>query len=395
MQQSVRDPLTVVIVGGVGAMGRHAVRAIVRLGSAKRIVIADINIERASQFAAEIGDLAEPLQLDASDESAMRAAFADCDVVLNTMGPFAHFGGPVLRAALEAGCDYLDIDDDWDATVEALEFDELARRQGCRAVIGVGASPGTTNLCATLAAGSLDSVEDLFTGWTLEMATSEPEAAYPSTGQVSAAAKHWLLQCTETIRTWENGQAADVKPLQPVAFDFPGIGPVQPYTMGHPEPITLPRSLPGLTRVLNLQSTSSPDLFDHFRKVAAEYEAGRVTLDEGARLLAQFPDLDGGPMDTPLPPVYAVARGVKDGRARTVAVYPRAELPGGLGGNTGIPLAIGLELLRRGAAETPGLHAAETAFDPTQYFQLYGQFLETSVESIEDVLIVATSSNEA
>ena len=51
-------------------------------------------------------------------------------------------------AAIEAGAHYLDICDDWEPTLDMLELGERARARGVTAVIGMGASPGLTNLLA-------------------------------------------------------------------------------------------------------------------------------------------------------------------------------------------------------------------------------------------------------
>jgi saccharopine dehydrogenase (NAD+, L-lysine-forming) len=182
-----RDPLTVVVVGGAGAMGRHAVRAVARLGSASRLLIADLDLERAQLLADQLGAPTEAIKLDVTDTEGMLAVFADCDVVLNTMGPFSIFATRVLRAALDSKCDYLDIDDDPESTVEALALDDLARENGCRVVVGLGSSPGTTNMCAMVAAGRLDRVDELYTGWKVGAAVAEPEAEFPPSENVSAA----------------------------------------------------------------------------------------------------------------------------------------------------------------------------------------------------------------
>jgi len=378
----------VLVVGGAGGMGRHAVRALARLGAASRILVADLDEPRARRVADQIGPAADAVCLDATDPDAMRSAFADCDVVLNTMGPFARFGTPILRAALDAGCDYLDIDDDWQSTVEALEFDARARAEGRRVVIGLGASPGTTNVCARMAADRLDTVDDLFTGWSLASAVVEPEADFPTHG-AAAAAEHWLLQCTGTIRAWEDGGPADIAPLESVEVDFPGIGPVHAYTMGHPEAVTLPRAVPGLRRSVNLQCGPT-ELFDALRSVVDQVESGALSIARAAELVDARPDVI--PADGPtLPDLFAFARGTRDGRPVTVAVYPKLELPGRMGGHTGIPLAIGVDLLRRGLLAGPGVHAPETAFDPVDFFTVYGTLtVEPAATAQAAVAVVET-----
>ncbi len=393
MQHTAGDPLTVLVVGGAGAMGRHTVRTLAQLGSAKHLVVADLDIERAARLADEIGPVGEALALDATDPEAMRRAFAGCDVVVNTMGPFAHFGTPVLRAALQSGCDYVDIDDDWEATLEAFELDDLARANGCRAVIGMGASPGTSNLCAVLAAARLDTVEDLFTGWQLSSAVVEPEPDYPPSGNAAAAAQHWLLQCSGTIRVWEGGAPAEVKPLDRVDFRFPGVGDVHAFTMGHPEAITLPRAVGGLRRCLNLQAGPT-ELFDHVRPIVEAYEAGRITLAEGAHLVESRPDMEGIGTDAPLPDIWALARGTRAGRPTSVAVYPHAKLPGRMGGHTGIPLALAVELLWQGRIDQVGVHTPETAIDPEDFFGLYARLTQPPVGSVDEVLTIVEESTD-
>lgn len=387
---STTDPFTVVVVGGAGGMGRHAVRAIARLGSADHIVVADLDVGRAQRLADEIGPAATATRLDATDPTAMHELFTGCDIVLNTMGPFARFGTPILRAALDAGCDYADIDDDWQSTVEALEFDDRARASGRRVIIGLGASPGTTNVCARIAAERLDEVDDLFTGWSLAAAVVEPDTRFPVQG-AAAAGTHWLLQCTGTIRAWTEGAAADIAPLERIDFDFPGVGPTYAYTMGHPEAVTLPRAIAGLRRSINLQCGPT-ELFDELRLVAKRFENGTITADDAAKLIDSRPAQESMSDQPALPNIWALARGRRDGRQTSVAVYPRLDLPGLMGGHTGIPLAIGVDLLRHNKITGPGVHAPETAFAPNDYFDIYSKLtIQTPTPSNPLLAIEETS----
>ena len=66
-------------------MGRWAVRGIARLGSAEKLLVADIDEARAQQVADEVGGPCTALRLDATDSAALQEAFTNCDVVLNTM----------------------------------------------------------------------------------------------------------------------------------------------------------------------------------------------------------------------------------------------------------------------------------------------------------------------
>ena len=383
-----QDDLKVIVVGGAGAMGRWAVRNIVKLGSASTLTIADIDLPRAERFSAEVGAPCVARQLDATDPSALRAAFSGHDVVLNTMGPFATFAGPILEAALDSDCHYLDIDDDWESTLEAFELDAKARERGLHVVIGLGGSPGVTNLCAALAARSLDTVEDILTGWKLSGAVAEEDPNYP-TGSASAALEHWLIQCSGTIRVWQGGATVDVRPVEERPFHFPGIGDVTAYTMGHPEPLTLPRTFPDLINSVNLQSGPAW-LFDHVRSVAAEFDAGEISLADGAQKMTEPTRPEGDFPRDPLPIEWAIATGLKDGRRTSIAAYPNKFPPGRMGGNTGVPLAIGLELLRRGLMRDVGVHAPESVIDVDAFFELLAPLTDPSYASAADLLVVST-----
>ncbi len=379
------SPRSAVIVGGAGAMGRWAVRAIARLGSVERLLIADIDLARAEKVAAEVGGPCVAVALDATDTAAMRAVFADCDVVLNTMGPFSLFARPILEAAIDSDCHYLDIDDDWESTVEAFELNERAAERGLVVVKGIGGSPGFSNLAALVAARRLDDVETLLTGWSMGGAVLEDEPDYPATDGAGAATEHWLIQISGTIRAWRDGGERDLTPLEPVEFDYPGLGRVRGFTVGHPEAVTLPRYVAGLTTALNI--TSGPDwIFDHARTVAAEFDAGAVSLAEGAHQLENPPrPAERAPRD-PLGQVWTVAVGTRAGRRTAVSVQPKAMPPGKMGGGTGVALAVGLELLNRGKITTTGVNAPEGAIDPEDFFALYAEFAEPAVNG--DLLLV-------
>jgi saccharopine dehydrogenase-like NADP-dependent oxidoreductase len=304
-------------------------------------------------------------------------------VVLNTMGPFSLFARGVLEAAIDCGCDYLDIDDDWQSTLEATAFDTAARDKDVRVVKGIGGSPGVSNLLAVVAAQRLDSVSEIITGWSMRGAVLSEEPGYPAPSAAGAAVEHWLLQITGTIRGWRDGGPADTVPMLPVDFEYPGIGPVRGYTVGHPEAVSLPLNIPGITTAMNL--TSGPGwVFDHARSVAAAYGAGEITLKEGAARLSHPSRPEGAkPSRDPLGSVWAMARGQRGAETVSVSVEPRSMPAGKMGEGTGSALAVGLELLRRGQIKQVGVHAPESAIDPAAFFEIYAAFVENPIPGSE------------
>ena len=68
---------TALITGGALGIGLAVARRFAREGA--RVVLADRNAEGAAQAAAEIGDLARPLEMDISDEAAVASGFAELE----------------------------------------------------------------------------------------------------------------------------------------------------------------------------------------------------------------------------------------------------------------------------------------------------------------------------
>ena len=79
---------------------------------------------------------------------------------MSTVGPFFVFRPPILPAAIDAACDYIDICDDPDPTLEMLAFDDRAQAAGVTALLGMGGNPGVANLLAVIAGRELNTVEN-------------------------------------------------------------------------------------------------------------------------------------------------------------------------------------------------------------------------------------------
>ncbi|MFI5897008.1 saccharopine dehydrogenase NADP-binding domain-containing protein [Actinoplanes sp. NPDC051513] len=73
------------------------------------IVLSGRSAERLRQAAASLGLTGTNVRAaDAADPDALAAAFEGCAAVINCAGPFTAFGHTVVRAAIAAGCHYVD-----------------------------------------------------------------------------------------------------------------------------------------------------------------------------------------------------------------------------------------------------------------------------------------------
>ena len=146
----------VTVLGGCGAVGSVSVRTLVSHPEFSEIVIADFNIEKAKQLAAQLASPKVSVkQFNALEPASVKEAIKGSDVVLNCVGPFYTTVKPMLTAVIEMGINYVDVCDDVDVTIEILNMDAAAKKAGISALIGMGSSPGVTNIIAKLAAESL------------------------------------------------------------------------------------------------------------------------------------------------------------------------------------------------------------------------------------------------
>ncbi|RLI10920.1 hypothetical protein DRO33_04995, partial [Candidatus Bathyarchaeota archaeon] len=81
----------VAVLGGAGAVGSAAVKALAASRVFSEMVIADANVEGARALASELakrGVSASASELDARDLESVKAAARGADVVVNCVGPF-------------------------------------------------------------------------------------------------------------------------------------------------------------------------------------------------------------------------------------------------------------------------------------------------------------------
>lgn len=374
--------MKVAALGGCGGMGQFAVRTAVGYDFVDEVVVADLDLERAAAFADAVGDKATPAHLDASDDASLDKVLGGCDAVLNTVGPFYEFGVPILAAAIRNGAHYFDINDDWEPTLEMLELSADAAAANVTAIIGLGASPGVSNLLAVKAMEGLDSVDTVITGWGI--GHDAKAAANASTGSgdgPSAALLHWLHQCSGTIRVHRDGKAADVKPLEEREIDYPGFGVARAWSVGHPEAVTLPR-VRDVRESVNVM-VGSAEIIEILRAFGAAIDRGELSVHEaGARMAAgDFPEIEpnDSPLDgTYLPAMFAHATGEKGGQAVRQAATILALPPSGMGGATGVPLACGLAELNAGRLARHGVFAPEEILDADAYLASVGALCKPS-----------------
>jgi len=146
--QSSSKPIAV--YGANGHTGQFVVREAQRRGLL--VVAVGRSVQRLQEMPAET--MARHVaQLD--DPAGLEQAFSGCAVVINCAGPFLDTAEPVARAALRAGCHYIDVTaEQASAQASFANFDPLARAAGRVVVPAAGFYGGLADLLASaLASG--------------------------------------------------------------------------------------------------------------------------------------------------------------------------------------------------------------------------------------------------
>lgn len=367
--------MRILVTGGGGEMGRYAVQVLTQSEAVDEVIVADLNEQRAEEVANEFGPHAIALALDVSDGAALAAALREVNIVLNTSGPFYRLGRPVLEAAIAAGSHYLDICDDWEPTLEMLELSGRAEAAGVTAVVGMGSSPGISNLLAALAVRECDQVDRIFTGWRAGAGVPRPSPEDPEP-ESTAAVEHWVHNCSDPIKIWRDGALTDSWALEEITIAYPGRGEGPVWVCGHPEPLTIPHAVRGVRESLNVM-TARPGLISAVRRISERVRSGELDIPTASRKLLLEPNMWGtaaGPSSA-FPDLFAVVEGRKDGQQIRVGARPLAIPAKNMGEFTGIPLAVASLMMVQGSVDRPGVYGPEATIDPDAFFtELAQQF---------------------
>lgn len=352
-------------------MGGAAVAAVAGDELVSSIVVADRSLERAEASAGVHGGRASATELDVSDGGALRSALEEVDAVVNTIGPFQRFGSLVLEAAIATGTDYIDICDDWEPTLAALKLDLRARQAGVTAVVGMGSSPGVNNVLSAIALDQLEKADRLVVGW-----RASGQRPLGEGERVSAAIDHWMEGCSGEISIWRNSGFVKVRPLEEITLDLPGFGQGKVWSVGHPEPLTMPLLRPDLEECVCVMS-GRPGMIKAIAELGSAIDNGDLDIPAAGRAYFEKSGVRGKEAGeaAPFPYMFAYAEGSVDGSSTRVVVSADDALPasGGMATATCVPVAACLGLMLRGEVPAKGVLMPERAVVPDRFLGLLAE----------------------
>ncbi|MEU5876742.1 saccharopine dehydrogenase NADP-binding domain-containing protein [Spirillospora sp. NPDC047279] len=168
---------TVAVFGAYGHTGRFVVAELIERGHVPLLVGRDPD---KLQAVARPG--LETRQASADDPASLDRALKGAAAVINTAGPFATTGAPLIEAALRAGIPYVDVAAEIEANVDTFaHFTERAQAAGAVIVPAMAFYGGLGDLLVTAAMGDWTSADEVHVAYGLS-------SWHPTAGTLAAGA---------------------------------------------------------------------------------------------------------------------------------------------------------------------------------------------------------------
>jgi lysine 6-dehydrogenase len=351
--------VSVAVLGAAGTIAPAIVHDLARSDEVARMTLLDLDADKAGAVAEQHGGgKASASGIDARDVDALAGAIRDAgaDVLLNTASYRINL--EAMRACLKAGCHYLDLGGLYRMTLRQLELSADFERAGRLAVLGIGSSPGKTNLMAA------EAVHRLGTGaggiQSIDVFAAGRDPAAPADGRMRPpyAIQTLIDELTLEPVVLRDGRPEQIAPLSDggdVDYGDPiGVGETI-YTL-HSELATFGESF-GCQRA-SFRLSLAPALLARLGELA---EAPAEEVAAAAREAAS-------PSNETVS-VHLVKVAGNDGSALTARAITRPHF--GLGGSvisTATPAAACVRLFARGALTVTGVHPPERCIDPPLMF---------------------------
>jgi saccharopine dehydrogenase (NAD+, L-lysine-forming) len=321
------------------------------------MLLLDLDGDRAARAASEHGgSKATPRAVDARNVDQLASALADADVLVNAASYRVNLDA--MRACLPAGCNYLDLGGLYHVTRSERERSAEFERAGLLAILGIGSSPGKTNLMAQLAVSELKAQGSEIESIEVAAAGRDPVASSDGRLRPPYAIQTLLDELTLNPVVIRDGEAVEIDPLSEggsVDYGDP-IGSAETIYTLHSELATFAESFG--CRNASFRLSLAPRLLVALKRlVGAREESVAAAAREAASPSNQTVS------------VHLVTVTGADGKRIRVRAVTRPHF--GLGGSivsTAAPAAATVRLLARGSLTATGALPPELCIDAREMF---------------------------
>jgi saccharopine dehydrogenase-like NADP-dependent oxidoreductase len=236
-----------VLVVGTGGVGAAVAAVGKRRDFFERMTFADVDPARPQALVEREGDgRFVAAQVDASSKDSLVALLreSDADAILNAADP--RFNPPILDAALEYGCTYLDMAMTLSGPgvmlgSEQLDMHERWEERGLLCLAGIGVEPGLADVFARYAADHLfDEIDEVGVRDGADLVVEGYDFA--PTFSIWTT----IEECLNPPLIWEKERGFyTTEPFsEPELFEFPeGIGVIECVNVEHEEVVLVPRAI--------------------------------------------------------------------------------------------------------------------------------------------------------
>jgi len=373
----------VIVLGGAGVVGTVATKTLAAFSDFTEVVIGDIDEEKSKEIIRLHPEKISFKKIDVNHKGNLRKTLENFDVIVNCIGPFYRYGPLILETAIEAGKAYIDVNDDVDATRIVLQMDESAKKANVTALIGMGSSPGVTNVLAKFAADQmLDKV--------ISIDLYHAHGGEPIEGP--GVIFHRIHAMTIDVPVFIDGEFKTVKFLseegraleEDIDFEILGVCHVHPYP--HPETITLPQFIKGVQRVTNKGTVLPSEYFYLIVELVKQGLHGDIPINVKGTMIKPIDFaieyiihsreriLKETNFGTQRGCVKVVVKGEKEGKSHSI-IFSLASENQALGEGTGMPVAFGAIMLQRKLIQEKGVLPPEACVNPMEFLGILQEHL--------------------
>lgn len=346
---------TVAVLGAAGTIAPAIVRDLAESDEVLALRLLDLDGVRAAAVAAEHAPgKAQAATVDARSVEQLAARLSGADVLVNTASYRVNL--EAMRACLAAGCHYVDLGGLYWMTLRQRGLHDAFERAGLLALLGLGSSPGKTNL---MARQGLDGL------------AGEPVAAI----DVAAAGRDPIVAGDGRLRPPYSIQTLiDELTLPPVLLRDGEPQEIAPLTKAGVVDYGDPIGRAPAIYTLHSELATFGESFD-CREASFQLSLAPTLLDRLKGLIGATPEeiaaaqREAAPASDETVSVHLVTIRTDGGRRLQVRAETRPQL--GFGGSivsTAAPAAAGVRLLARRRISARGALPPERCIEPADMF---------------------------
>jgi lysine 6-dehydrogenase len=251
---------------GAGLMGRAVAHDLLKNDDLEELRLGDLDETKLRELAAWLDDRRVHTQkVDGSNEKEVVRWLAGCDALVSAVSYRLNLG--LARAAVSAGCHFVDMGGNSDVVAAELELDARAKQRGVTIIPDMGLAPGLTNVLTRRAVELTDRLDVV----RLRVGGLPQERRGEWEYELVFSAEGLVNEYREPCRVLRDGEVATVPPLTEVeTVRDPELGELEAFhTSGGSS--TLPLTYRGRIRSLEYKTLRYPG---HARLVRALIELG-------------------------------------------------------------------------------------------------------------------------